>query len=351
MTDTRRWLLIAATVLTGVLVYLLAPILTPFLLSALLAYLGDPLVDRLEARKVRRSLAVVLVFVVILLVLLLIPMVLLPLLEQQVKTLLIKLPLYIDTLQHQVLPQLSELLGIAPGTLDLDALKQTVIGQWRQAGGIAAAVMASASRSGLALVAWLANVLLVPVVTFYLLRDWDIMVGRIHEMVPRRLEADVVRLARRTDEVLAAFLRGQLTVMLCLGTVYTLGLWLVGVDFALLIGMAAGVVSFVPYLGFIVGIVLASVAAYLQFHEWTPLLGVAAVFGVGQLLEGIVLTPWLVGDKIGMHPVAVIFAVLAGGQLFGFVGILLALPVAAVIMVLLRYAHERYLGSTLYQRQ
>jgi predicted PurR-regulated permease PerM len=148
--------------------------------------------------------------------------------------------------------------------------------------------------------------------------------------------------------VLGAFLRGQLTVMLALGIIYSIGLGLVGLELALLIGMLAGVVSFVPYLGFIVGIIVAGVAALMQFQELLPLLYVAIVFGVGQMAEGMVLTPMLVGEKIGLHPVAVIFAVLAGGQLFGFFGILLALPVAAVVMVLLRYTHERYVGSRLY---
>ncbi len=350
MSDSQRWLLVFAAVAGAVLLYLLTPVLSPFLVSALLAYLGDPLVDKLEARKFSRSLAVATVFLGILLVLLLIPIVLVPLVEQQLKVLFVKLPLYIDLLQQRGIPRLSDMLGIDPKSMDLNYLKQSIVTDWRQAGGVAASLMSSATQSGLALLAWLANIFLVPVVTFYLLRDWDILVQRVRELTPRRMEADLARLAGSTDEVLGAFLRGQLTVMACLGTIYTIGLWLVGLDFALLIGMTAGVVSFVPYLGFIVGIVLASLAAYLQFHEWLPLLGIAAVFGVGQALEGMVLTPLLVGDKIGLHPVAVIFAVLAGGQLFGFVGILLALPVAAVIMVLVRYGHERYLQSGLYHR-
>jgi predicted PurR-regulated permease PerM len=161
----------------------------------------------------------------------------------------------------------------------------------------------------------------------------------------------VVRLASASDEVLSAFLRGQLTVMLALGTIYTVGLWIVGLELALLIGMIAGLVSFVPYLGFIVGILAAGIAAVMQFQEVLPLLYVAIVFMVGQSLEGMLLTPLLVGEKIGLHPVAVIFAVLAGAQLFGFFGILLALPVTAVVMVLLRYTHERYVGSTLYAEE
>lgn len=350
MTDSQKWLVIFSLLFAGVLIYLLSPILMPFMVSALLAYLGDPLVDRLEERKFSRTLAVTTVFLGILLVLLLIPVFVLPILEHQISTLILKLPIYMDWLQNQGLAKITAWLGLDPGTLDLEELKQAFVQEWKKAGGILSAIMSSATQSGLAMVAMVANVVLVPVVTFYLLRDWDVLTQHVRELFPRRYEQDMVMLAKNADGVLGAFLRGQLTVMVALGAVYSIGLWLVGLDFGFLIGMTAGVVSFVPYLGFIVGIVLASVVAYIQFQEFMPLLWVALVFGVGQMLEGMVLTPLLVGDKIGLHPVAVIFAVLAGGQLFGFVGILLALPVAAVIMVLLRYAHERYRQSHLYSK-
>ena len=196
---------------------------------------------------------------------------------------------------------------------------------------------------------FLANLVLIPVVTFYLLRDWDVLVARIHDLLPRYYEAKITEIARESDAVLGEFLRGQLTVMFALGVIYAVGLSLLGLDFGMLIGMLAGIVSFVPYLGVIVGIGLAGVAAMVQFQDLPHVLGVFAVFGVGQLLEGFVLTPKLVGDKIGLHPVAVIFAVMAGGQLFGVVGVLLALPVAAVLVVLLRHAHRRYTSSELYQ--
>lgn len=350
MSDSQRWMIIFATVAVAVLVWLLAPILTPFLFSALLAYLGDPLVDLLEEHKFSRTAAVITVFSVIFLLLLLIPLVLLPLIEQQIRVLVEKLPVYIDWLQHQFLGGVGSVVGLEGQTLDLAALQKAAAAQLREAGNVVAGILASAGKSGLALLGLVANIVLVPVLTFYLLRDWDIMVQHIREMFPRRLEPHLVRLAGQSDEMLGAFLRGQLTVMFALGIVYSLGLWIIGLDFALLIGLISGLVSFVPYLGFIVGIVLAGIAAYVQFQEFLPLLWVALVFGVGQTLEGMLLTPLLVGDKIGLHPVAVIFAVLAGGQLFGFVGILLALPVAAVVMVLLRFAHEQYLQSHLYQK-
>ncbi len=348
MSESQKWFVLAGVSFGGILIYLLAPVLTPFMVAAVLAYIGDPLVDRLEARKLSRTLSVTLVFLILSVAALILLLILVPMLERQFVLLGSKLPSYLDTLQQKVLPSVSAYLGVDNATFDLATLKNLIREQW---GGTVKGAFALLSRSGMTLLAWGANLMLIPVVTFYLLRDWDIMVARIHELVPRRAEAVVAQLARASDEVLGAFLRGQLLVMLALGTIYSVGLSLVGLELALLIGMLAGVVSFVPYLGFIVGIAAAGVAALLQFQELMPLVYVAAVFMVGQAAEGMLLTPLLVGEKIGLHPVAVIFAVLAGGQLFGFVGILLALPVAAVIMVLLRYTHEQYVSSSLYSHR
>jgi len=348
VSESQKWFLLAGVSGGGVLLYLLAPVLTPFLVAAVLAYIGDPLVDRLEARGLSRTLSVVTVFLALSLGMLTLLIILVPLMERQVALLASKLPQYLQWLQLKGLPAVSAYLGLDTSVIDVASLQDYIRQQWQQAGGAMKGVLSLVSRSGVTLLGWLANLLLIPVVTFYMLRDWDILVARIHELLPRRYEAVVVRLARASDEVLGAFLRGQLTVMLALGAIYSIGLGLVGLELALLIGMLAGVVSFVPYLGFIVGILAAGVAAIMQFQELMPLLYIALVFGVGQMIEGMVLTPLLVGEKIGLHPVAVIFAVLAGGQLFGFVGILLALPAAAVAMVLLRYTHERYVGSSLY---
>ncbi|MGZ8160609.1 MAG: AI-2E family transporter, partial [Methylobacter sp.] len=233
----------------------------------------------------------------------------------------------------------------------LNQIVNLIKGHWEQAGGIAATLMSSVSHSGGVIAEWLMNLLLIPVVTFYLLRDWDGLVVKVHDLLPRRVAPTAAKLAGEVDAVLSAFVRGQLYVMLALGCIYSIGLWITGLDLALLIGMLAGLVSFVPYLGSIVGIVAACVAALVQFHELIQLVPVAIVFIIGQSLEGMVLTPMLVGDKIGLHPVAVMFAVLAGGQLFDFLGILLALPVASVIMVLLRHVHDLYRYSDFYGRQ
>jgi predicted PurR-regulated permease PerM len=204
------------------------------------------------------------------------------------------------------------------------------------------------SASGIALITWAANVVLVPFLTFYFLRDWDVLKERVAALVPRDHIGTVTRLATESDAVLGAFLRGQFSVMLVLGVLYALGLWAVGLDLGLLIGFIAGIVSFVPYLGPASGVVLGVIAALVQYGDWKHVALVLGVFGIGQVIESYFLTPRLVGDKIGLHPVAVIFAIMAGGQLFGFLGVLLALPVAAVANVLLRYAHDRYTHSRLF---
>lgn len=348
MSDTQKWQLLAATVVFAVLLYWLSPVLTPFAVSALLAWLGDPLVDRLERRRFSRTSAVTLVFGAMTLGMVLVVIVLVPLLERQISRLIDKLPQMVAWVNTVVLPWVAERTGYSLDQMNpqqvIDALRE----HWQQAGGVAATVLSSVSKSGLAIVGFVGTLALVPVVTFYFLRDWDDMMARLRELLPRSVEPTVSQLARESDGVLGAFLRGQLSVMIALGIVYTAGLMAIGLDLAVLIGMIAGIVSFVPYLGIIVGGGAALIAAAVQFQDWFHPGMVLLVFVVGQMLEGFVLTPWLVGDRVGLHPVAVIFAILAGGQLFGFLGVLLALPVAAVLMVVLRFLHTRYLGSHLY---
>jgi len=347
MTASDRWYWLLIALVSGFLIYLLAPVLTPFMVAAILAYIGDPLVDRLELYKLPRTLAVVIVFIVLSILGVAAILILVPMLGRQLATLGNKLPGYFDVLQNQLLPWLNAHFNLNL-QFNSDNLKSSLQGHWREAGSLAKTLAGYITHSGVLLVSWLANLILIPVVTFYLLRDWDILVGRVRELLPRKSEPVISRLARSSNEVLGAFLRGQLLVMLALATVYTVGLWFAGLELALLIGLLAGLVSFVPYLGFIVGITAAGIAALLQFHDTLHLLYVLIVFAIGQGLEGMVLTPLLVGDRIGLHPVAVIFAVLAGGQLFGFLGVLLALPAAAVIAVILGYLHERYKDSALY---
>jgi predicted PurR-regulated permease PerM len=348
MTDTGRIFWLGLTLGVALLLYILSPVLTPFLVSAALAYLGDPLVDRLEGRGYRRGLAVALVFTAMLLAGLLALIVGLPALGSQLEALLGTLPAVLDWLQKEALPNLLPLLGGEEVTLDRAGLRALVAGHWQQVGGALGEVLRRLTASWQLLLTVFAYVTLVPVVTFYLLRDWDLLVRQVRELLPRRIEPRVVALACECDQVLAEFLRGQLLVMLALAAIYSVGLLLCGLELALIVGVIAGLVSFVPYLGFIVGVTLAGMAAVAQFHDLIHLFWVLVVFAVGQALESLWLSPWLVGDRIGLHPVAVIFAVLAGGQLFGFLGVLLALPAAAVVVVLLRHTHDAYRASALY---
>ncbi len=348
MSDTHKWQLVGLILLLGGAIYLLAPILTPFAAAALLAYLGDPLVDRLERRKLSRTAAVSVVFSLMTLGMVVFLLLLVPMVEKQVGRFVERLPVYLDWGQGTLLPWIESSTGISIEGFELASVVDLLKGHWQQAGGFATAVLGGISKSGMAVVLWLTNLALVPVLTFYLLRDWDVLVARVRELLPRAIEPSVSLLAGQSDAVLGSFLRGQVSVMVALGAIYSIGLAMVGIDLALLIGMLAGLVSFIPYLGAIVGVGAGLIAALVQYGDWWHVLLVLAVFGVGQTLESFVLTPWLVGDKIGLHPVAVIFAIMAGGQLFGFLGVLLALPVAAIVMVLLRYAHEQYTRSELY---
>jgi len=342
-----QWAAVAA--FAGWLLWLLAPVLTPFAIAALLGWLGDPVVDRIEARGRSRGPAVAIVFVVMTLALPAVMLVLVPALERQIITLVQSIPRYRDWIVGTAVPWVEARTGLQLGTwLDLDHLVELVRTHWQRAGGFAATMLGYLSRSGFALVGLLANVVLLPVLTFFFLRDWDVLVERVAALVPRAHQPVVARLARESSDVLGAFLRGQFLVMLILGVMYGAGLWMVGLDLGILIGVTAGLLTFVPYLGPTSGIVLGLIAALVQYGDWQHVAGVLAVFGVGQVIESYVLTPKLVGDRIGLHPMAVIFAVLAGGQLFGFLGMLLALPVAAIANVLLRYAHERYRASRLY---
>ncbi|TAM60770.1 MAG: AI-2E family transporter [Rhodanobacter sp.] len=346
--NARRWQLFAIVAVIGYLVWLLAPVLMPFALAGMLAYLGDPLADRLERLGLNRTWATSIVFLVFVLGLVGVLLLLIPLISRQVENLIASLPRYAQWAQHTAWPWVQTSLHLDPRMFDSDRLLAAIRAHLASIGGVATMVLGKVSRSGLGIVLWLTNLVLIPVVAFYLLRDWDRLVATIDRMLPRSIQPTVARLARESDKVLGAFVRGQLLVMLALGVFYGAGLSLAGLSVGLLIGLIAGLLSFVPYLGFIVGFGAAVIAVLVQYGDWTHLLIVCGVFAIGQLLEGYVLVPKLVGDKIGLHPVAVIFAVLAGGYLFGFLGVLLALPAASMIMVLLRHALEQYRQSELY---
>jgi predicted PurR-regulated permease PerM len=348
MSIAQRWQLLVLIIIVGGVLYLLAPVLTPFVVAALFAYLFDPLVAMLQRLRLNRGAAVGIVFLGLTVLLVLLLLALIPYLQRQVATLIQALPAWIAWLQNDAIGWLNATFDLNLEMPDTQQLAAIVQEHWKEAGGTAATVVAKVSQSGFAILAWIAHLVVVPVAFFYLLRDWPVLLDHIRALLPRSLEAPVMQLARESDETLSGFVRGQLSVMLVLGLIYAIGLRLVGLDVGPLIGIIAGLISFVPYLGAILGVLAGVIAALVQYHDWLHVILVLVVFAVGHVLESYVLVPRLVGEKIGLHPLAVIFAILAGGELFGFLGVLLALPVASVVNVVLRYLHARYRDSGLY---
>lgn len=334
-----NWLI--AVALTGWLLYLLAPVLTPFIAAALLAYMGDPLADRLQKFKMPRTLAVFTVFLITFLVLALLLLLLAPLVKTQIGALFQALPDIAHRFEQVWLPTLLQWMNVESGdNVGFGAFLarySDLVGSW------SGTILLSVGKSGGALAAAVLTLFLTPILTFYMLRDWDTLMLHLSALIPASQRKTILQLARETDSVLSAFLRGQVLVMFALAIIYAAGLSLVGLEFAIAIGVVSGLVSFVPYLGFVCGITLAGLTVALEPDPFWQIVGVITTFTVAQLIEGSFLTPKLVGDRIGLHPVLVIFAVVAGGQLFGFFGILLALPAAAVLSVLIRFAYHRYL--------
>ena len=346
-----QWFLIAAAFVW--LVYLLMPILTPFVAAAILAYICDPWVDKLcelqlpRRKKLPRTLATLLVMVALFGMLALLILIMIPLLQKEFSHFMERLPALLDVARLKLLPFFKERFNINL-QFDVEILKNLFSSHWQAASGAAAKVLPWLGGGGAILLGFVMNVLLIPLALFYLLRDWPLWLDNIEQAIPRRLHAKVVEIAQEIDTILAQFLRGQISVMLLMSTFYVLGLWLVGLEFALPIGIVAGILVFVPYLGMFIGLALATLSAFTQFDQFSNIVLVWVVFGSGQLLEGMVITPWLVGDRIGLHPLVVIFALLAFGQLFGFFGLLLALPLSAALLVGMRHASQWYLNSHLY---
>lgn len=345
----NRWPLgLAVAAGFALLFYLLQPILLPFVLGALVAYLGDPAVDWLERHRLNRTLSVVVVFLVYSALMGLALALLLPLLLQQLDALAHKVPVIYHWFTQVAVPWLQQRLAIPVDKLPALDWTGQLSENWQSVGKAVAQTLKKISGSGATLLLLVANLALVPVVAFYLMRDWDLLVDRALNVLPMTWQDKTSYMVAEANEVVGAFLRGQFLVMCALAVIYGAGLWLVGVQLALLLGLIAGLASIVPYLGFIVGITSTCFVAYAQYGEWGILLWVLLVFGIGQAIESMVLTPVLVGDRIGLHPVAVIFALMAGGQLAGFVGVLVALPVAAVIKVFLHHALNHYRASDIY---
>jgi predicted PurR-regulated permease PerM len=343
---TLTWLGIGAFAL--LLLWLLAPVLTPFLIGAVLAYALQPAVERLVARRVPRVLAVLLVEVLGIMAVLAVLLLMVPILSKELPLLREQIPLLADRFNKSLTPWLTQ-FGINV-VLDIESIKTFVL-KYLNANleDWFGTVLSSARIGGSIALALIGNAVLVPVVLFYLLMDWPRLVAQIQQLIPPRQRPSVQEFLTEIDGVLGQYLRGQLLVMAILAVYFSVGLALFGFDLAVPVGVFTGLAFFIPYLGFGLGMLLALLAGVLQFASWYGVIAVVAVYGAGQVVESLFLTPRLVGERIGMNPLMVIFALLAFGHLFGFVGVLVALPVSAVLVVAIRRLRSVYLESRLYQ--
>lgn len=330
------------------LLWLLSPVLTPFIVAAVLAYALHPAVEWLAARRVPRLVAVVLVEVAMIVALLLVVLLMVPILSKELPLLREQIPLLADRLNQNVVPWLQQWgVNVALDTASIKAFVLKYLDanleEWL------ATVLSSARIGGSIVLALIGNVVLVPVVLFYLLNDWPQLVRRAEGLVPPRLLPMVRDFLGECDAVLGQYLRGQLLVMVILAVGYSIGLALFGFDLAVPVGVFTGLAIFIPYVGYGLGLLLALLAGVLQFGSWYGVIAVAVVYGIGQVVESLVLTPRLVGERIGLAPLTVIFSLLAFGHLFGFVGVLIALPVSALLVVAVRRLRAAYLASPLYR--
>ena len=354
MTETapaNRWRFwLAAAVVFLLILWLLNDILLPFVVGIVVAYFLDPVVARLQRLGLSRTWATTTVTILAVLLAVGVAMAILPPLFGEVQSLIVKAPQYIVQAAARVQPliePLREKLGLPLSLQDLQAEAT----QWAgQALGLAGSVAGGLAQRGVAIINLLALLFLTPVVTFYLLRDWEKVIGGLDGALPLDHADTIRKLARESNAAIAGYVRGQALVCICLGSIYGIGLSLVGLQFGFVIGLIAGAISFIPFVGTFVGAVMALGMALAQFPpDWLGVAKVAAVFLFGQSMEGNVLSPKLVGDRVGLHPVWIMFALLAGGSLFGFVGVLIAVPTAAVIGVVVRHLLGRYHASAIYR--
>lgn len=354
-TNTQKrasaWCLIAALVVLAL--WLLGPVLTPFVVAAVLAYALTPLVNKLDDMgkgRLPRVVAVIMVELLFIVMALSLLLLIVPIVAKEIPLMREQVPLLFDKLNTDLKPWLAQFgikVALDVGSLKAVALKYLNANYEEMFGS----VLSSLRLGGSVALTVIGNAVLIPVALFYLLMDWDRFVARLLELVPQPMRKTFDSFSDEADSVLGQYLRGQLLVMLAMATFYAIGLALFGLDLALPIGIFTGLAMFIPYLGFGIGLILAILAGLLQFASIKAIVMVAVVYGVGQVVESLVLTPRLVGERIGLHPLAVIFALLAFGQLFGFVGVLIALPASAVLLVAIRRIKLRYMTSKLYKGQ
>lgn len=348
MTISRQVLFwLAGLVAFGLILKLFSAILLPFVAGFAIAYFLDPVVEKLGAMRLNRTLATSVVLILFFLIFGGALVLLLPVLEKQFIDFAAKVPELLTAAQARLAAVLSRLSAeLSPQ--DMERLKGLAGGFAGDALKLAGRLLENIWSGGLALFNLLSLIFITPIVAFYILRDWPHIVGTVDSWLPRDHAATIRELVNEADEMISGFVRGMGVVCLILAVFYGLALTVIGLDFALVIGIAAGLISFVPFVGAIVGFLASVGMALVQYSEWGPIAVVAGVFVAGQVLEGNLLTPKLVGERIRLHPVWIIFALLAGGSVAGFAGLLLAVPVAAVIGVLVRFTTSQYVGSRLY---
>lgn len=348
---TRRWhaaFWLGLGIAFLFLLYLLTPILMPFLLAGILAYIGNPLVDRMQRAKLPRLVSVVIFLLFMAGLLTGLSLIILPLLIEETHILMARLPDALALVNEKISPWLRERFGIRLH-FDPASLRKLVANNWDSVQVILEQLLESLRIGGVALLGLAFNLLLTPVVMFYLLIDWHSLRTRAATVIPRPWRTKVNQIISDIDGVLSQFLRGQTLVMLVLAIYYSFALWLANIPSAIAIGLLTGLLIFIPYIGFASGFALALLVATLQFAGWDPIIAVLIIYGIGQILESFLLTPYLVGERIGLHPLAVIFALMAFGQVFGFFGVLLALPASAALLVGLRELRQLYFASPFYK--
>jgi predicted PurR-regulated permease PerM len=339
---------VGATLLLVLFLYTFRSILLPFVAGMILAYFLDPVADRLQRLGMSRLAATILILVGFVLTLVVALVLIVPVLATQLSGFLARVPDYLSRLQELV-TQFDP--GWLERTLGMDAasLKDGMTSMLSQGAGFLTGLLQQVWNSGRALLDIIGLFVVTPVVAFYMLLDWDRMIAKVDSWTPRAHVATVRRLAGEINASIAGFVRGQGTLCLILGVMYAVGLTLVGLNFGLLIGLFAGLISFIPYIGSLVGLVLSVGVAFVQFWpDWIMVAAVAVIFFIGQFIEGNILQPKLVGSSVGLHPVWLMFSLFAFGSLFGFVGLLIAVPAAAAVAVLVRFAIARYLASPMY---
>ncbi len=346
--ESRSWLIwLTVFALFCAAVYVLRSVILPFAVGIVLGYLFNPLARRFEKWGLSRTLATLLVFAVVILIAVPALVLLFGVVDAQLTVFVEAVPRYIAAITEHLEPILQNLQDRFP-SLQTENIKNVL--REHMTGGLqfGGKVLKGIISNGFALVNLISLLLITPVVAFYMLRDWGVFVAKVDNLLPRKSKAELREQFQKIDRALSGFIRGQLCVCVILGIYYSLGLRLVGLELGLLVGFLAGLISFIPYVGSISGFVLSILLALAQFGDVTKVIEVVVVFGIGQFVEGNFLTPKLVGENVGLHPVWVMFALLAGGALLGFLGLMIAVPAAAVIGVLARYALSNYQKSSLY---